>query len=114
MLKAYGGKGANQAVAAKRLLGGDYDVQMLGQVGDDQEGTAMVNFLAENGVDVSTIIKHEDKVSGQGFVLSLKEAADNVCIIVGGTNQVTMGDLEETWKKAIASADVLLLQREVP
>lgn len=30
VLKAFGGKGANQAIAASRLLGGTYNVQMLG------------------------------------------------------------------------------------
>lgn len=59
---------------------------MLGQVGGDKEGTAIVEFLQENGVDVSTIIKHEDAVTGQAFIFSLKETGDNSIVIVGGTN----------------------------
>ena len=45
-----GGKGANQAVAAARLGG---QVAMVGRVGDDSFGTAMVNNLDVNGVDSS-------------------------------------------------------------
>lgn len=59
---------------------------MLGQVGEDKEGAALVNFLEENGVDVSTIIRHKNQSTGQGFVFSMKETGDNSCVTVGGTN----------------------------
>lgn len=53
-------------------------------------------------------------MTGQAYILSLKESGDNSIVIVGGTNQATMGDLDESWRKAIAEAEILLLQREVP
>ena len=87
VFKAFGGKGANQAVAAARLkmANDNFDVQMLGQVGDDSEGKAFLKFLDENGVDVSCIVVKDDACTGQAYILSVNK--DNSIVIVGGSNQ---------------------------
>ena len=47
LIWAFGGKGANQASACARLLSNNEDcrVEMLGQVGNDQDGTSYKEFL---------------------------------------------------------------------
>ena len=47
VLKAFGGKGANQAVACARLCSDSQSnkVEMLGQVGNDTEGSSYIEFL---------------------------------------------------------------------
>jgi ribokinase len=46
VLKAFGGKGANQAVAAARVIQSkNQTVQMLGQVGNDTEGKLYISYL---------------------------------------------------------------------
>ena len=54
---APGGKGANQAVQAARL---GADVTMVGKVGNDANGEALLKSLKESGVNVS-FIKSTDK-----------------------------------------------------
>lgn len=47
VLKAFNGKGANMAMAASRLLKDTHSVQMLGQLGADEESASIVRFLEE-------------------------------------------------------------------
>lgn len=48
----FGGKGANQAVAAARL---DADVMMVTKVGDDVFGQSTIDNLRNNGIDISHV-----------------------------------------------------------
>lgn len=86
---------------------------MLGQVGGDDEGKEFLKFLGDNGVDTSCILVKEDACTGQAYILSID--GDNSIVIVGGSNQQQNSiDLDPRWKEAISSADILMLQREVP
>ena len=100
IFKAFGGKGSNQAIAAARLnprfgmseeeakdAPPGYSVQMLGQIGDDDEGRAFMKYLEENGIDHSGIIMTDDACTGQAYILSQRETGDNSIVIVGGSNQ---------------------------
>ncbi|HEY9058638.1 MAG TPA: PfkB family carbohydrate kinase, partial [Aurantimonas sp.] len=49
----FGGKGANQAVAAARVLGGADRVAMVGAVGDDELGKAVADNLVNEGIDIT-------------------------------------------------------------
>lgn len=89
---------------------------MLGQIGDDDEGRAFIKYLEENGIDHSGIITQEEACTGQAYILSQRDTGDNSIVIVGGSNQKyeQLKELNSVWKDAIASADILLLQREIP
>src|ERR1700751_2141246 len=52
----FGGKGANQAVAAARIAGHS-KVAMAGRVGNDGFGDDAIRNLAESGVDTSLIVR---------------------------------------------------------
>jgi len=63
-----GGKGANTAVAAARILGKN-DVGMIGMVGSDELGERQRTILTEEGVDVSCLSRHKDLLSGQAYIV---------------------------------------------
>ena len=104
-----GGKGANQAVAAARLGG---DVAMFGCVGDDAFADRLIENLQQNGVD-TTYIRRVAGVSSGIAMITVAES-DNCIVVVPGANHcVTPAYLDEV-KHAILSADILILQNEIP
>ena len=66
---AVGGKGANQAVAAARLVAGSRPVRFVGQFGGDSHASMLEEDLVANGVDVSLSGRHPDLPSGTGLVM---------------------------------------------
>jgi ribokinase len=107
---APGGKGANQAVAAGRLEG---QVRMIGRVGGDVFGGALLDSLNGNGVETGGVLVDEGQPSGVA-VITVDDAAENHIIIVAGANgQVGAADVERL-EGALVGATHLLLQFEVP
>ncbi len=76
-----GGKGANQAVAAARL---GYLVQMVGAVGEDVFGTALLDNLNNAGVRTAAV-KRVDGPSGVATIL-VAENGENSIVVVPGAN----------------------------
>lgn len=104
-----GGKGANQAVAAKRLGG---DVSFICKVGNDLFGENAVKHYRNEGLDVSGVM-YSDCPSGVALI-TVDENAEN-CIVVasGANNDITVEDIE-AHKEEIRSASIVLLQLEIP
>jgi ribokinase len=103
-----GGKGANQALAAARAGG---DVRFAGAVGEDAYGAQIRELLAGAGVDVSAL----DTVAvptGTAHI-TVDTAGANSIVVVPGANG-TVQALSGAHRAAIAGADVLLLQLELP
>ena len=103
-----GGKGANQAIAAARA---GARVSFVGAVGADQAGSVLRLGLAENGVDLARL-RTEDGPSGTA-VICVDAAGENCIVVVPGANHAWAG-LDEADLALIATADLLLLQLEIP
>ena len=102
-----GGKGINQATAAKRM---GAEVSFLAAIGDDENGKKCIEAAKENCINADFKIKY-GKVTPFAFILTDKN----------GENRVTeykSAELDErdvvSFEKEIASSDILLLQQEVP
>jgi len=109
MLTCFGGKGANQAVAAARASG---RVAMIGYVGVDDFGTRYIEALKAEGIDTSGISRSETP-TGSAFI-AVDEAGENSIIVNPGANHaITPADIEKQ-AELIRAADVLLLQLECP
>jgi ribokinase len=77
-----GGKGANQAVAAAR---GGVRVRMIGAVGADANGAAMIAALEAQGVDVSLIAIRPDVPTGLALV-AVEESGENLIVVAPGAD----------------------------
>ncbi|OCT14734.1 ribokinase [Paenibacillus pectinilyticus] len=104
-----GGKGANQAVAARRL---GAEVAMIGAVGKDEAGSELLQRLRLEGIDTTGIAVTESR-TGMAQII-VEEAGDNSIVIVPGAN----AEVSESWVKqhehVIQEADFILVQLEIP
>lgn len=105
-----GGKGFNQAVAARRA---GAQVSVLGRLGDDPFGEEFRDFLHAEGIAAEHVIA--DAAAGTGVGLPVVETGgQNSIVIVPRANlQVTRHDVAHA-SSTIAHADVLLVQLELP
>ncbi|KAA6464681.1 ribokinase [Acidobacteria bacterium AB60] len=104
-----GGKGANQAVAIARL---GHPVAMLGALGNDVFGDALLKSLKAEGVDTSGI----SRIPGPSGVAQIQVAdnGQNSIVVVPGANAKVDTTLLDQQKALIASAGMVLLQLEIP
>lgn len=105
-----GGKGANQAVAAARL---GARCTMIGRVGDDPFGPGLIASLAEAGVCTDRVAVTADCSSGVALI-GVEDSGQNAITIVGGANARLSPEDVAQHADAIANADALLVQLEVP
>ena len=105
-----GGKGANQAAQAAYH---GAQVYMIGRVGGDAEGRALVESLERAGVETKHVV--EDKSGASGLSVAIvNDEGDYGAVIVSGSNQrVGREDLSRA-STVIQSASLLVLQLELP
>ena len=63
-----GGKAANTAVAAVKILGANR-VGVIGMVGVDDIGERQIKVLQNEGIETALIFRHEGMLSGQAYVI---------------------------------------------
>jgi ribokinase len=104
-----GGKGANQAVAAARF---GYPVQMVGLVGDDVYGPALLENLAHAGVGTKAM----ERVAGPSGLapIFLAESGENSIVVVPGANGKVDSAFVDRHAAVIRSAGMVLCQLEIP
>ncbi len=105
-----GGKGANQAVAAARL---GAEVRMVGRVGDDPFGAALLDGLRSEGIDISGVAVDPDNASGVAMIW-LDSSRENRIVAVYGANLASDQTQLRAVERALDGADALLLQLETP
>jgi len=105
-----GGKGANQAVAARRL---GSTVGLVGRVGDDAFGHAVLDELRRFAVDTALVAVDPDGATGMAMIHVAADGENTIAIVPGGNGVLGAADLEKG-RATLLSAGVLLLQLEVP
>ncbi len=102
-----GGKGANQALAARRA---GADVALVGAVGRDGFGEAALALLAAEGVDLSGVARLAEP-TGAAFIAIDRDGANQI-IVAAGANAAAEPDALR--RMPLGTKDILLLQCEVP
>ncbi len=106
---AFGGKGANQAVAAARL---GAEVTMIGAVGRDPTGNEQIEHFLNEGIHTDAVMQC-DEPSGIAYI-TVDSAGENSIILYPGANHQITPDWVRKNRSQITKADVLMLQLEIP
>ena len=105
-----GGKGANQAVAARRAGGRVY---FVGCVGSDDFGTNSRASLDREGIDVTYLATVEDSPSGVALIFVNEEGENCIAVAAGANGRVEPRHVA-TVAERIRERDVVLVQQESP
>lgn len=100
-----GGKGANQALAARRL---GARVSLIGCVGDDPIATEALTLLRADGVELAQVVVDPTVATGIALI-AVDARGENQIVVAPGANRRLGAD-----RLALPSCDALICQLEVP
>jgi ribokinase len=106
----FGGKGANQAVAA-RLCGAD--VSMVARVGDDLFGPATLQNFASFGIDTSHVRITPGVSSGVAPIFVDASGQNRILVVKGANDHLMPADIDAA-ADTLSGADFVILQLEIP
>lgn len=108
--KIPGGKGANQAVAARRS---GAEVCMISKIGKDDNGDFLVNELKKDRINTECIFIDDLEPTGMAMIM-VNEGGNNSIIVVSGANMaINNNDINES-QEFIKNSDVIISQFETP
>lgn len=105
----FGGKGANQAVAAARL---GASVYFVGCVGMDPMGQQVMRHLVDEGVNVGFVYETEQMDTGTAYIIATP--TESSVIVVPAANYCLDTKHIDEVSKYFETADFILIQLEVP
>jgi ribokinase len=106
----FGGKGANQAVAA-RLCGAE--VFMVARVGSDLFGPATIENFRKQGIDPTHVKQVEGLSSGVAPIFVEPSGQNRILVVKGANDALKPADVDEA-ADVLKSADCIVLQFEIP
>ncbi|MFW5877899.1 MAG: ribokinase [bacterium] len=107
--QVFGGKGANQAVAAARSGG---DVAFVNCVGDDAYAKTMVNNFKLDGINTEYVFSETGISSGTALIM-IGEEGDNYLSVAPGANYRLTPQYIDTVEELLKKAEILVLQYEI-
>jgi len=106
----FGGKGANQAVAA-RLCGAD--VFMVARVGSDLFGPATIENFRKQGIDATHVKQVEGLSSGVAPIFVEPNGQNRILVVKGANDALKPADVDAAAER-LKAADCIVLQFEIP
>jgi len=110
LVTAFGGKGANQAIASKRLGG---KVTLITKLGDDHSGQSYYRYLIKNGLDQKWILKDKKLPTGLALIELNPKGENRIIVSPGANRSLSAKDLKRFgpfWKEI----RVFVTQLEIP
>lgn len=105
-----GGKGANQALAARRM---GASTTFLGTVGKDAFSRQASALLRQEGVDLTYLDSHPDLVTGLAMI-GVDQDGQNAITVADGANRATQETALTHLDRLIKADDWLVIQNEIP
>jgi ribokinase len=107
--QVYGGKGANQAVAAARSGG---KVALVNCVGEDAYTPQMVRNYKEDGIDTTWVFHEKGIASGHALIM-IGDAGNNYLAVAPGANYLLTPDKIRAARQVFEDAGMVVMQYEI-
>ena len=108
--KAYGGKGANQAVAAKRA---GAQVNFITKLGNDIFGKEYLRYFKKTGIRKDGIITDNSFPTGMAFIVVDSKGENQIAVSPGSNTRLAPYEVRKK-KALISETRVMLVQLEIP
>lgn len=108
IFSAGGGKGANQAVAAKRS---EAVTNFIGAIGNDEAGEMMRELLSEEGIELAGVQTLEKQATGQAYII-VDDQGENSIMIHSGANNAFTPEQVQAHADLIKASDFVVAQFE--
>jgi ribokinase len=110
LLVNHGGKGANQAVAGRRL---GAEVRLIACVGDDASGREVVAELDAQGIGTGGVVATARAATGTALIVVDREGRNQIAVAPGANRELTVAHLRAR-AGDFAWAQVVMCQLEIP
>jgi len=110
LVTIFGGKGANQAIASKRLGG---KVIFMTKLGNDSYGKSYHHYLVENGLHQKYLLKNKKLPTGIALIELVPKGENRIIVSSGANGSLSLKDLKRLtplWKEI----KVFVTQFEIP
>ena len=108
-METFGGKGANQAVAAARAGG---DVSFVNCVGDDDSSRRMVEHFRDEGINADFVFPEKGISCGKALVMIGEQGANYLSVAPGANYKLTSQHIDKA-TSLITAASIVVLQFEI-
>lgn len=108
--QAYGGKGANQAVAASKMGG---QVTFISCVGDDVFGAEAIQHFQKEGIYTDFVFKEKNVATGIALIMVDEKGTNSIAVASGANERLSPQHIDQA-RQVLEEADIVLLQLEIP
>lgn len=109
-IQSFGGKGANQAVAAARLGG---SVTFVTALGNDMYADILKKHFTEEGINTDYIIDDSHHPTGTALIY-VANSGENCIAVAPGANYSLLPESITKFSEIIEEADIVVMQAEIP
>lgn len=110
--RGFGGKGANQAVAAARMGAATH---LVAKIGRDSDGEAALADLHRADVETGSVLTHPDAPTGQAIVMVDPSGENSIVVVPGANAHLTPDEVTAALSRLrLLPVDVVLTSNEVP
>lgn len=110
--KYFGGKGANQAVAAARI-GTETQVNFIANLGADELGDKALENLNKEGINTQFVTKDTTTSSGIAMITVTDEGKNSIIVVPGSNAKLSTAHLDKA-EELIKKSVLLIVQLEIP
>jgi ribokinase len=110
LVTAFGGKGANQAIAARRLGG---KVLFLTKLGNDSFGESYRKYLTDTGLPPRFVLQDKKLPTGIAAIELIPRGENRIIVSPGANGSLSMKDLQKH-QAAWSGVGVFVVQLETP